>query len=65
MKILAEIIEFGRGSRKAQAFAFGSVALLAGPSVGLEQWQSIWFSGLCSVFIIGRAIHDCALGNEA
>ena len=64
MKIIAEIVEFGKGSRKAQAFAFGAVAILAGPSIGLAQWQSELFTALCGVFIIGRSIHDFAIARS-
>jgi len=59
MKILEELISFGsKGSRKAQVFAFGGIALLAGPSLKLDPTQTHVFAGLCGVYILGRALHD-------
>lgn len=66
MKLIEEIINFGQsGSRKSQVWAIGSVALLAGPSLGLEAEQTHWFAGLCAAYIIGRAWHDAALARPS
>ena len=62
MELMKEIVAFGQeGSRKSQAFAFGAVALLAGPSLGLDVEATHYFAGLCGVYIVARAIHDFAL----
>jgi len=63
MKLLTEIATFGQGSRKAQAFAFGATALLAGGSLGVSQVQTWYFAGLCGVYILGRALHDYGIAR--
>jgi len=66
MEIIKEIVAFGQeGSRKTQAFAFGAVALLAGPTLGLDVEATHWFTGLCGTYILGRALHDYGLARSS
>ena len=64
MKLIEEVISFGKsGSRKAQVWMLGSVALLAGPAMGLTANQTYGFAALSGVYVLGRAMHDYGLAR--